>query len=64
MSDTRQQRIEVLKNAARRKSEEKTRSAEAAIARLIKRGESRRSASTWPGIRRPVCGPGPRRTRS
>jgi hypothetical protein len=40
VSDTRQQRIEVLKNAARRKSEEKTRSAEAAIARLIKRGES------------------------
>lgn len=39
MSDTRQQRIEVLKAAARRKSEEKTRSADAAIARLIKRGE-------------------------
>ncbi len=39
MSDTRQQRIEVLKTAARRKSEEKTRSADAAIARLIKRGE-------------------------
>ena len=39
MSDTRQQRIEVLKTAARRKSEEKTRSAVAAIARLIKRGE-------------------------
>jgi hypothetical protein len=39
VSDTRQQRIEVLKTAARRKSEEKTRSAQAAIARLIKRGE-------------------------
>ena len=39
MSDTRQQRIDVLKTAARRKSEEKTRSADAAIARLIKRGE-------------------------
>ncbi|HEX7428017.1 MAG TPA: DUF6262 family protein [Mycobacterium sp.] len=39
VSDTRQQRIEVLKTAARRKSEEKTRSADAAIARLIKRGE-------------------------
>ncbi|HYB40048.1 MAG TPA: DUF6262 family protein [Mycobacterium sp.] len=39
MSDTRQRRIEVLKTAARRKSEEKTRSADSAIARLIKRGE-------------------------
>ena len=39
MNDTRQQRIEVLTTAARRKSEEKTRSADAAIARLIKRGE-------------------------
>jgi Family of unknown function (DUF6262) len=39
VSDTRQQRIDVLKTAARRKSEEKTRSADAAIARLIKRGE-------------------------
>jgi Family of unknown function (DUF6262) len=39
VSDIRQQRIEVLKSAARRKSEEKTRSADAAIARLIKRGE-------------------------
>jgi uncharacterized protein DUF6262 len=39
VSDNRQQRIEVLKTAARRKSEEKTRSADAAIARLIKRGE-------------------------
>lgn len=39
MSDTRQQRIEVLKTAARRKSEDKIRSAEAAIAGLIKRGE-------------------------
>ena len=39
MSDTRQQRIEVLKTAARRKSEEKTQSADAAITRLIKRGE-------------------------
>lgn len=39
MNDTRQQRIDVLKDAARRKSEEKTRSADAAIARLIKRGE-------------------------
>jgi Family of unknown function (DUF6262) len=38
-SDTRQQRIDVLKNAARRKSEQKTAAAEAAIARLIKRGE-------------------------
>jgi hypothetical protein len=38
VSDTRQQRIDVLKTAARRKSEEKTRSADAAIARLIKRG--------------------------
>lgn len=40
MNDTRQQRIDVLKTAARRKSEEKTRSADAAIARLIKRGEA------------------------
>jgi hypothetical protein len=39
VSDTRQQRIEVLKTAARRKSEEKTQSADAAITRLIKRGE-------------------------
>jgi len=39
VNDTRQQRIEVLKTAARRKSEDKTRSAEAAIAGLIKRGE-------------------------
>ena len=39
MSDTRQQRIDILKTAARRKSEEKTRSADAAIARLIRRGE-------------------------
>jgi hypothetical protein len=39
VSDTRQQRIEVLKTAARRKSEEKTRSADDAIGRLIKRGE-------------------------
>lgn len=39
MSDTRQQRIEVLKTAARRKSEDKIRSAEVAIAGLIKRGE-------------------------
>ncbi len=39
MSDTRQQRIEVLKSAARRKSEEKTRLADVAIARLIKGGE-------------------------
>lgn len=39
MNDTRQQRIDVLKTAARRKSEEKTRSADAAIGRLIKRGE-------------------------
>ena len=39
MSDTRQRRIDVLKTAARRKSEEKTRSADSAIARLIKRRE-------------------------
>jgi Family of unknown function (DUF6262) len=39
VSDTRQRRIEVLKTAARRKSEEKTRSADSAIARLIERGE-------------------------
>lgn len=39
MTDTRQQRIEILKTAARRKSEEKTRSADDAIARIIKRGE-------------------------
>jgi hypothetical protein len=39
VSDTRQQRIEILKTAARRKSEQKTQSADAAIARLIKRGE-------------------------
>lgn len=39
MNDTRQQRIDVLKTAARRKSEEKIRSADAAIGRLIKRGE-------------------------
>jgi Family of unknown function (DUF6262) len=40
VNDTRQKRIEVLKTAAHRKSEEKTRSADAAIARLIKRGEA------------------------
>jgi hypothetical protein len=39
VNDTRQQRTEVLKAAARRKSEEKTRSADTAIARLIKRGD-------------------------
>lgn len=39
MSDARQQRIEVLRTAARRKSEEKTRAADDAIARLIKQGE-------------------------
>jgi hypothetical protein len=39
VNDTRQQRIDVLKTAARRKSEEKTRAADAAIGRLIKRGE-------------------------
>lgn len=39
MSDTRQQRIDVLKNAARRKSAEKTNAAQAALKRLIKRGD-------------------------
>jgi hypothetical protein len=40
MSDTRQQRIDVLKDAARRKSADKTKAAEAALKRLIKRGIS------------------------
>ncbi|MFF3518897.1 DUF6262 family protein [Streptomyces sp. NPDC002573] len=39
MSDNRQQRIDTLKEAARRKSEEKIKAAEAAIRRLVKRGE-------------------------
>jgi hypothetical protein len=39
MIDTRQQRVDALTNAARRKSEEKTKAAEAAIHALIKRGE-------------------------
>nr|WTB28314.1 DUF6262 family protein [Streptomyces sp. NBC_00830]WTB35767.1 DUF6262 family protein [Streptomyces sp. NBC_00830] len=39
MSDTRQQRIDTLKDAARRKSEEKIKAAEAAIRRLVKRGD-------------------------
>jgi hypothetical protein len=39
MTDTRQQRVDTLTNAARRKSEEKTKAAEAAIHALIKRGE-------------------------
>ncbi|MGW7571870.1 DUF6262 family protein [Streptomyces tendae] len=39
MSDNRQQRIDTLKEAARRKSEEKVKAAEAAIRRLVKRGE-------------------------
>ena len=39
MSDTRQQRIDVLKDAARRKSVDKTTAAQAALKRLIKRGE-------------------------
>jgi hypothetical protein len=39
MSDTRQRRIDVLKDAARRKSEDKTKAAQAALKRLIKRGE-------------------------
>jgi hypothetical protein len=38
VSDIRQQRIEVLKIAASRKSEAKTRSADAPITRLTKRG--------------------------
>lgn len=40
MTDTRQQRVDTLTNAARRKSEEKTKAAEAAIHALTKRGES------------------------
>lgn len=39
MSDTRQQRIDILKDAARRKSVDKTTAAQAALKRLIKRGE-------------------------
>ncbi|GGN38836.1 hypothetical protein FHR83_006849 [Actinoplanes campanulatus] len=39
MSDTRQQRIDNLTDAARRKSQEKVKAAEAAIRRLIKRGD-------------------------
>lgn len=39
MTDTRQQRIDTLTNAARRKSEEKTKAADAAIRTLTKRGE-------------------------
>lgn len=39
MSDNKQQRIDTLKEAARRKSEEKIKAAEAAIRRLVKRGE-------------------------
>jgi hypothetical protein len=36
MTDTRQQRVDTLTNAARRKSEEKTKAAESAIHVLIK----------------------------
>lgn len=39
MSDTREQRIDTLKAAARRKSEEKVKATEVAIRRLVKRGE-------------------------
>jgi hypothetical protein len=39
VSDNRQQRIDSLKEAARRKSEGKVKAAEAAIRRLVKRGE-------------------------
>ena len=39
MTDTRQQRIDTLATAARRKSEEKTKAADAAIRTLTKRGE-------------------------
>ncbi|MGW1160195.1 DUF6262 family protein [Streptomyces sp. NPDC002513] len=39
MNDNRQQRIDTLKQAARRKSEEKVKAAEAAIRRLVKRGK-------------------------
>jgi predicted nucleic acid-binding Zn ribbon protein len=39
MTETRQQRIDTLTNAARRKSEEKTKAAAAAIRTLTKRGE-------------------------
>jgi len=39
MTDTRQQRIDTLTSAARRKSEEKTKAADAAIRALTRRGE-------------------------
>jgi hypothetical protein len=39
MTDTRQQRIDTLTNAARRKSEQKTKAADAAIRTLTKRGQ-------------------------
>lgn len=39
MTDTRQQRIDTLTNAARRKSADKTKAADAAIRTLTKRGE-------------------------
>jgi hypothetical protein len=48
MSDTRQQRIGVLKDAARRKSVDKTKAAQAALKRLIKRGEP----ITFQGVQR------------
>jgi hypothetical protein len=48
MSDTRQQRIDVLKDAARRKSVDKTKAAQAALKRLIKRGEP----ITFQGVQR------------
>ena len=39
MTDSRQRRIDTLRQAARRKSEAKTKAAEAAIRTLVKRGE-------------------------
>src|SRR6266568_4743392 len=39
MTDSRQHRVDTLRQAARRKSEAKTKAAEAAIRTLVKRGE-------------------------
>ena len=39
MTDSRQHRVDALRQAARRKSEAKTKAAEAAIRALVKRGE-------------------------
>lgn len=51
MTDTRQQRIDTLTNAARRKSEEKAKAADAAIRALTRRGEP----ITFQAVQREAC---------